>query len=39
MGVGEAGTPAIAPAVCNAIAAATGQRVRTLPLLRAGFSV
>ncbi|MBL8225001.1 MAG: xanthine dehydrogenase family protein molybdopterin-binding subunit [Chromatiales bacterium] len=39
MGVGEAGTPAIAPAVCNAIAAATGARVRTLPLLRAGFSV
>jgi isoquinoline 1-oxidoreductase subunit beta len=30
-GVGEAGVPAIAPAVANALFAATGQRVRTLP--------
>jgi isoquinoline 1-oxidoreductase beta subunit len=31
-GVGEPGTPVIAPAVANALAAATGQRLRRLPL-------
>ncbi|HLB55654.1 MAG TPA: xanthine dehydrogenase family protein molybdopterin-binding subunit [Gemmatimonadales bacterium] len=31
-GVGEPGTPPIAPAVANAVSAAIGKRVRTLPI-------
>jgi len=37
-GVGEPGVPPFVPALCNAVYAATGKRVRELPLTRNGFA-
>ena len=38
-GVGEAGGAAVAPAVANALFVASGERIRSLPLKKAGFDL
>ncbi|TAF55765.1 MAG: xanthine dehydrogenase family protein molybdopterin-binding subunit, partial [Sphingobacteriia bacterium] len=38
-GAGETSVPSVMPALMNALAAATGKRIYTMPLKKAGYSL